>query len=147
MKLRTLSALAFAMFITSSSARSKKKVYSAPFNDGHSTKLIPCMEEIKTILEVRPHAHRHVGYRCGDSWFQFGADEENPYGNSNLKVFEMCKPDMEEAVYLAKEWFACYVTDAWAKRIIAYSPFGFQACSSNKTYDHAPCKVEWTDDN
>lgn len=59
----------------------------------------------------------------------------------------MCNPDMEEAVYSAKEWFACYVTDAWTKRIIAYSPFGFQACSSNKTYDHAPCKVEWTDDN
>ncbi|KAM3415180.1 hypothetical protein BST61_g10300 [Cercospora zeina] len=147
MKLKTLSTLAVAICTAPSLVAARKEIWIAETREANSTKLTECVRGMHQILLGDPRAHRRIGYRCGDSWFQFGTEEDNPYGNSKLKVFQMCETELVEATYSAKDWFYCSAHDAWAKRIVAYSPFGHQACTSNHTAPHAPCKVEWTTNN
>ncbi|KAF2206553.1 hypothetical protein CERZMDRAFT_89178 [Cercospora zeae-maydis SCOH1-5] len=139
------------------------RYYSSKTNNGNSTELIQCVEEMKSMLERRPRSthpspspnplcsrdfpvHRLAGYRCGTNTFlQFGGSVEWEPIKNNLKAFRKCQSHLYDAALTAKDWFLCEVVDFWGYRIVAFSPMGYMACWKDVGKGYKPCvrREDW----
>ncbi|PPJ56673.1 hypothetical protein CBER1_08729 [Cercospora berteroae] len=142
MKFTRLYTFILAILVAQSSAiKPKVSVWSSDSEKANGTQLVQCVVDIEKLLHAHPQVTRNYGYRCGNSWFQYGSDRGFKPGKTHYLMFQKCKLHLDYAASAGKDWFLCKVQGGgWGNRIVAYSPLGFYACDDGGPLDHSPCR-------